>query len=102
MTLLRVNILLPSLHTSFLPHSCPLHALTQKNTLFCWNESCQQGFTTLKERLVQPPVLQYLQFHSSASQFAVYTDASDVELGTVLEQDNHVIAYASRILTKSQ
>ena len=69
----------------------PLHALTQKNTVFCWNESCQKVFTTLKERLVQPSVLWYLQFHSSASQFAVYIDASDVGLGVVLEQDNHVI-----------
>ena len=82
--------------------AAPLHALTQKNATFCWTEACQQAFTTLKERLIQPPVLQYPQFHSMASQFVVYTDASDVGLGAVLEQDNYVIAYASRILSKSE
>ena len=39
----------------------------------------------LKQRLIQPPVLQYPQFHSAASQFVVYTDASEVGLGAVLE-----------------
>ena len=52
----------------------------------------------MKQRLIQPPVLHYPQFHSAASQFVVYTDASEVGLGAVLEQDNHVIAYASRVL----
>ena len=56
----------------------------------------------MKQRLIQPPVLQYPQFHSAASQFVVYTDASEVGLGAVLEQDNHVIAYASCVLTKSE
>ena len=32
----------------------------------------------------------------------VYTDASDVGLGAVLEQNNCVIAYASRTVTKSE
>ena len=56
-----------------------LHALTQKNAMFSWTESCQQAFTTLKATLAQPPVLTYPQFHYSAS---------------------HVIAYASHTLTK--
>ena len=32
----------------------------------------------------------------------VYTDASSTGIGAVLEQDNHVIAYASRTLTKPE
>ena len=52
--------------------------------------------------MVQPPVLTYPQFHSSASEFVVYTDASGVGVGAVLEQDNYVIPYASRILSKSE
>ena len=97
---------LASYYRRYIPHfahiAAPLHALTQKNATFNWTEGCQQSFMTLKSKLVQPPLLKYPQFHSSASQFLVYTDASDFGLGAVLEQDNHVIAYASRTLTKSE
>ena len=97
---------LASYYHRYIPHfshiAAPLHALTQKNVTFSWTEACQQAFTALKAKLIQPPVLTYPQFHSSASKFVVYTDASDVGLGTVLEQNNYVIAYASRTLSKSE
>jgi len=54
-----------------------------------------------KQKLVQPPVLSYPQFRSSASPIFVYTDASNVGLGTVPEQEYHVIGYASRMVTKA-
>ena len=41
-------------------------------------------------------------FNITASPFVVYTDASSTGVGAVLEQDNHVIAYASRALTKPE
>ena len=82
--------------------AAPLHALTQKNATFNWTEDCQHAFTTLKHNLLQPPILSYPHFHSTAKQFVVYTDASDFGLGAVLEQNNCVIAYASRTLTKSE
>ena len=57
------------------------------------------AFSSLKEHLVQAPVLAYPQFHHNASEFVLQTDASAVGLGAVLEQDGHVVAYASRSLT---
>ena len=43
-----------------------------------------------------------LAFNSQASEFLLQTDASAVGLGAVLEQDGHVIAYASRSLTSPE
>ena len=80
--------------------AAPLHALTQKIVTFTWTKDCQHAFTTLKHNLLQLTILRYPQFHSTAKQFVVYTDTSDFRLGAVLEQNNCVIAYASRILIK--
>ncbi|MCP4494292.1 MAG: hypothetical protein GY820_44365 [Gammaproteobacteria bacterium] len=37
----------------------PLRKLTEKNQLFEWTEDCQLAFETLKQRLIEPPVLHY-------------------------------------------
>jgi len=80
--------------------AAPLHALTQKNAKFNWDKAWDAAFLALKQKLIQPPVLSYTQFHSSANPFVVYTDASNVGLRAVLEQDHYVIAYASCTLAK--
>ena len=46
--------------------------------------------------------LVYPQFTVGANPFVLQTDASAMGLGAVLEQDNKVIAYASRSLSKSE
>jgi len=56
----------------------------------------------LKQKLTQAPILVFPNFSTEASSFVVYTDASSFGIGAVLEQDSHVIAYASRALTKSE
>ena len=80
----------------------PLNALTQKATTFEWTGECQDAFNSLKRKLTQAPILAYPSFHQSASPFVLQTDASAVGLGAVLEQDGHVIAYASRTLNKAE
>ena len=45
---------------------------------------------------MQTPVLAYPCFECNASEFQLQTDASAVGLGAVLEQDGHVIAYATQ------
>ncbi len=54
------------------------------------------------DHLVRAPVLAYPCFHRNASELVVQTDASAVGQGAVLEQDGHVIAYASRSLTSPE
>ena len=57
---------------------------------------CKDAFTALKQHLVRAPVLAYPRFDHQARIFMLQIDASAVGLGAVLEQDGHVIAYASR------
>ena len=52
---------------------------------------------TLKEHLQNAPLLAYPCLNNKAGEFKVHTDASAV--GVVLEQDDHVMAYASQALT---
>ena len=63
---------------------------------FNCEENCQQSFQVLKDALTQAPVLFYPCFKNGCT---LQTDASAVGIGAVLEQEGHVIAYASRSLT---
>jgi len=75
--------------------SKPLNSLTQKDVSFKWSNECAHAFNELKSKLITAPILSYPQFHQNASQFVLQTDASAAGLGAVLEQDGHVIAYAT-------
>lgn len=87
----------------FSEKAAPLHALKQKNASWEWTEQCQQAFNTIKQDLVQAPVLSTPDFSKS---FRVQTDASDIGVGAVLTQEvdgeEHVIAYASRLLREAE
>ena len=82
--------------------SKPLNSLTQKDVSFKWSNECAHAFNELKSKLITAPILSYPQFHQNASQFVLQTDASAAGLCAVLEQDGHVIAYASRTLNKAE
>ena len=51
---------------------------------------------------MQAPILKYPDFTPSANPFQLHTDASATGIGVILEQSAHVIAYASRALSKSE
>ena len=79
----------------------PLYQLTQANTPFLWDGTCQTAFDRLREKLVSAPILDF------SRSFILDTDASDEGIGGVLSQSQedgkeHVIAYASRNLTKAE
>lgn len=82
--------------------SKPLNNLTQKDVPFVWSDKCENAFLELKAKLVAAPVVAYPNFGRKASPFVLQTDTSSVGLGAVLEQDGHVIAYASRSLNKAE
>ena len=88
--------------SNFADITAPLHRLTDKGVPFNWDTDCQSAFDTLKTRLTQAPVLRYPEFFPSAAPFQLQTNPSAEGLGVVLEQNGHVIAYASMILTPSE
>ena len=97
---------LASYYRRYIPHfadiAAPLHALTQKGALFAWTQECAKAFNTLKDCLTDTPVLAYPKLDQDSTEFQVQTDASNIGIGVVLEQDGHAIAYASRSLTSPE
>ena len=68
-----------------------------------WTAECQEAFETLRDKLVNPPILTYPDY---SQPFALHTDASLTGLGAALYQERdgkeHPVAYGSRRLTKSE
>ena len=82
----------------------PLHRLTEQGRDFQWSEECQIAFDTLRRALTSSPIL---AFPNPEKPFILDTDASDTGIGAVLSQEvqdgrEHVIAYASRVLSKPE
>jgi hypothetical protein len=77
----------------------PMTKLTMKGAPFVWTTECEASFQTLKEKLVNAPIL---VLPESGKRFTVYTDASRIGLGCVLMQEGRVIAYASRQLRRHE
>ena len=80
----------------------PLHMLMQKDNMYVWSNACDHAFQTLKNKLTEAPILVHPKFDKQASTIILQTDASAIGLGAVLEQEGHVIAYASRTLSTSE
>ncbi len=77
----------------------PLLHLTNKGSMVYWSPGCQKAFNEFKERLQSPPILICPDF---SIEFTLYTDASDSGLGAVFQQNNQVVAYASRTLNRAE
>lgn len=81
----------------------PLTTLLNKDVPFEWSTECQRAFETLKQKLVEAPVLQYPDF---GRPFILTTDASQFAIGSILSQgtpgQDRPIAYASRTLNKAE
>ena len=104
---LRQFLGLASYYRRFVPKfahiAAPLHRLTTKGNAWTWTPECDIAFQTLKQNLTHAPVLPFPQFDQP---FIVDADASGEGLGAVLSQviddEEKVVAYASRALTKAE
>ena len=71
--------------------------------LFCWRETHQAAFDSLKRALCEAPVLQLPNYDKD---FVLATDASDAAVSAVLHQDVNgalaPIAYHSQVLTPAE
>ena len=76
----------------------------KKKTLVEWKEEFQEAFKKLKQLCSQTPILAYANYKKP---FKLHSDASENGLGAILYQKqddgmDHVIAYASQTLSKSE
>jgi transposase InsO family protein len=83
--------------------AAPLHQLMKKNAKFTWGEEQQEAFDRLKKALIESPVL---VTPGDDLHYVLDADASDTAMGAVLsviiDDEEHVVAYASRAFTKCQ
>ena len=81
----------------------PLTDLTKKDRKFEWGPKEEEAFERLKIALVSAPVLQLPDFDK---EFTVTTDASEVSVGGILQQNFgqglHPVAYESRKLNPTE
>jgi hypothetical protein len=81
-----------------------MEKLLRKDTKFQWNDECQYGLDTLKEKMVTTPILVFPNWEKT---FHVHVDASAIELGDILAHPgagdlDHPIAFSIRKLSNSE
>ena len=89
--------------SSFAKIAKPLTLLTRQQVKFEWTPSHHKAFLTLKEAIIQAPILCY---PDPNRKYIVYTDASDDACGAQLSQEHNgmefLIAFLSHIFTETQ
>ena len=77
----------------------PLTQMTSKQANWKWTEEHQKAFEHMKKSISRETLLVYPDFNKP---FEIHTDASKVQLGAVISQDNKPIAFYSRKLNPAQ
>ena len=71
---------------------------TKKRSWY-WDETHQQAFDMVKQSLARDVMLAYPDYSKT---FVIYTDASTVQLGGVITQENRPLAFFCRKLSSPQ
>jgi RNase H-like domain found in reverse transcriptase/Reverse transcriptase (RNA-dependent DNA polymerase) len=77
----------------------PLTALVGGKGNLPWTPECQQAFDATKAMLAKECFLRYPDHNK---RFDIYCDASDLQFGAVIMQEDHPVAYYSRKLNSAQ
>ncbi|GFU14770.1 retrovirus-related Pol polyprotein from transposon 17.6 [Trichonephila clavipes] len=90
-------------YQKFIPHYAdicePLYRLKKKGAKFNWSTEAQDAFDKIKRALTEKPILQLANF---TEQFNLFTDASGVGIGSVLNKHHRPIEFASRTLNTAE
>ena len=70
----------------------PLTTLTSKNVKYDWKDDRLKFFDAIKRVIRREVLLAYLDFNAP---FEIYTDASKLQIGTVIYQKGRHIAFYS-------
>ncbi|GFV98807.1 retrovirus-related Pol polyprotein from transposon 17.6 [Trichonephila clavipes] len=74
----------------------PLYNLKKKFKKFFWSVETQKTFDVVKSAITEAPVLKLSDFKKT---FELFTDASSMGIGAVLNQEQRPVVYASRTLS---
>lgn len=77
----------------------PLTSMSGLKGTIPWTEACQTAFDQMKALLAKEAFLQYPDHNQP---FHIYTDASDVQLGSAIFQNGSPVAFYSRKLNSAQ
>ncbi|GJR04102.1 peroxidase 64 [Tanacetum coccineum] len=78
--------------------SWPIHSNVKQKDGFIWSKEALLAFNTLKHALLTAPVLRLPDFSKT---FVVEYDASSEGVGAILSQDEHPVAYFSKVFSLS-
>ncbi|GFX81047.1 retrovirus-related Pol polyprotein from transposon 297 [Trichonephila clavipes] len=77
----------------------PIYNLKRKCKKFIWSIEAQKAFDAVKAVITKAPVLEFPDFKNP---FELFTDASSIGVGAVLNQEQRPVVFASRTLSTAE